>query len=528
MDVIIDQEDYRRLRNNDFQQLYAHNLTPYPHKFIDSSYQKMSVLQMCNKYNDIIKPGEHLDHDIHKIYIIVRIYSRRNASKKLIFMDGHEEGVKVQIMANLQKYIYAIDGLTLTSIEHFNLMTSIIRYGDLVGFAGIPCKTKMGELSLLVHHMELLSPCLQMLPPRTYENDDGKIVSGLQNTEVRYKQRYLDLIINEENLATFKKRSIIIKTIRNFLDNDLGLMEVDTPILNPTVGGASAKPFETFSIDYDCPMFMRIAPELYLKMLIVGGFKGVYEIGKQFRNESNDLTHNSEFTSLEYYIQNCDYNDLITQCEKLLTHIIETINDKSLIIQYDGKYIDFTAPFKRLDMIDTLEKLTNTKLPIDLSTEEAREFLDILCIKLNVECTAPRTTGRLLDKLVGHFIEPLCINPTFIIGHPKIMSPLAKGDRNGTNRAERFELFVNGKELANAYTELNDPIIQLETFQSQAKDKTLGDIEAMSVDAGFIKALEYGLPPTGGFGMGIDRLVMLLTNNTSIREVILFPTMKSI
>lgn len=369
--------------------------------------------------------------------------------------------------------------------------------------------------------------CKALLPPSSHKDKDGNIVSGLTNQEVRFRQRYLDLMINESNLEIFKTRSKIIKEIRKYLDDTLDLMEVETPVLNIGVGGAAAKPFQTESNDYKCPLFMRIAPELSLKMLIVGGFNGVYELGKQFRNESNDQTHNSEFTSLEFYIQNHDYHDLMNICEDMMTKIVRNVKN-TLLIQYGDKMIDFTPPFKRLDMIDTLEREAKITLPTDLTTNEARENLDKICHDLKVDCSNPRTTPRLLDKLVGKYVEPLCINPTFITGHPQIMSPLAKLDRNGSCRTERFELFINSTEYSNAYTELNDPNIQLQNFQAQVKDKDMGDDEAMPIDNDFVRALEHGLPPTGGFGLGIDRFVMLLTNNSNIREILFFPTMKPI
>ena len=523
-----EQEKYKLFRQQDIQRLNDAGYSTYPHKFCpdihnydtnDTKYRytQRDIVKYRAMYNEVLNPGDHLDVKDDYTYLIGRIYTIRVASKKLIFIDIHQEGYKVQVMANFKMY--------LNGDDHFNLMTSVFRIGDLVGVAVIPAKTRKGELSLIPHQMALLAPCLLMLPVRSYEDAEGNMISGLQNKEIRFRQRYLDLIINEENLRNFHKRSQIIKNVRRYLENSLNLIEVDTPILNPNVGGAIAKPFETYSADYNCQMFMRIAPELYLKMLIVGGFKGVFEIGKQFRNEANDQTHNCEFTSLEYYIQNCDFNDLMEQCESMLHQVVKVVNG-SMVVEYDGKNIDFTPPYKKLDMLSTLEEHTGLVLPKDLSTDEARIFLDEACAKLEVDCSPPRTTARLLDKMVGQYIEPQCINPTFITGHPQIMSPLAKWDRNGTCRTERFELFVNGTELANAYTELNDPAIQLDRFSAQAKDKTMGDDEAMAVDTGFVKALEYGLMPTGGFGMGIDRLVMFLTNNTSIREIILFPTMK--
>lgn len=333
------------------------------------------------------------------------------------------------------------------------------------------------------------------------------------------------MMINPSVYQTFRKRSQIQMELEVFLQIALGLIKVDTPILTPSAGGATAKPFVTHSNDYSCDLFLRIAPELYLKRLIVAGFPGVYEIGKQFRNESNDLTHNSEFTSLEYYMQNVDYFGLMEQCEAMLVHVVSRVNG-SLTVGYAGKQIDFTPPFKRLDMLDALAEYAEIKVPDDLSTKAARDYLDGECVRLGVECSEPRTTARLLDKLVAEFVESRCVNPTFIVGHPKIMSPLAKPDRNGTQRTERFELFVNGTELANAYTESNNPEIQRQNFMAQASAKADGDDEAMMFDSEFVESLEYGLPPTGGFGMGVDRLTMFLTDNTSIREVILFPTMK--
>ncbi len=529
-----DQLSFTVIRENDIQKMISAGISPYPHKFNPNDhkyntdeniykYYSTNVEDYNNKYK-YLSNGQHIDNEY--IYMIGRIYFIRKASKKLIFIDLHEEGNKVQVMANYKQY--------LNGEQDFFLKISVLREGDLIGVAGIPGKSQKGELSIIPHQISILAICKHVLPLKNYINEQGELVSGLLNQEIRYRQRYLDLIINEDNLKIFIKRSKIIKSIRRFLDDELKLYEVDTPILNPTVGGAIAKPFVSHSKDYDCPLFMRIAPELSLKMLIIGGFRGVYEVGKQFRNESNDLTHNCEFTSLEFYIQNHDYNDLMTICENLLSNILQSCNDNDnkYKIIYDGKQIDFTPPYKRLDMINTLEQQANIKLPDNLESDEALEFLDKKCRELGVECSAPRTTPRLLDKLVGAYVEPLCVNPTYITGHPQIMSPLAKWDRSNINtgltRTERFELFINCTELANAYTELNDPSVQIELFKKQAIDKLHGDDEAMICDINFVTALEYGLIPTGGFGLGIDRLVMLLTGNTSIREIILFPTMKPI
>lgn len=524
-DTISEQRAYAILRENDTQTLMNNGINPYPHKFDPNinqygitKYQKMSVCDITTKYQHLVKE-EVLDSEDDYIYLIGRVYLIRRISKKLIFIELHQEGSNIQIMINSRYY--------KNGENHYNIVNSCIRTGDWIGVAGMMTRTKTGELSVISHRTDILSMCKALLPPSSHKDKDGNIVSGLTNQEVRFRQRYLDLMINESNLEIFKTRSKIIKEIRKYLDDTLDLMEVETPVLNIGVGGAAAKPFQTESNDYKCPLFMRIAPELSLKMLIVGGFNGVYELGKQFRNESNDQTHNSEFTSLEFYIQNHDYHDLMNICEDMMTKIVRNVKN-TLQIQYGDKIIDFTPPFKRLDMIDTLEREAKITLPTDLTTNEARENLDKICHDLKVDCSNPRTTPRLLDKLVGKYVEPLCINPTFITGHPQIMSPLAKLDRNGSCRTERFELFINSTEYSNAYTELNDPNIQLQNFQAQVKDKDMGDDEAMPIDNDFVRALEHGLPPTGGFGLGIDRFVMLLTNNSNIREILFFPTMKPI
>lgn len=510
----IDQDSYKKMR---LEELGDFN---YPHKYTfeghDKIYEKITIEKYIDLYQDKLEKGFH--DDVGEYFqMIGRVMFIRKASKKLLFIDVVEQNSKIQIMANAKLY--------LEDVEKFKNIISKIRIGDMIGFSGIPARTKMGELSLIPYNIELLSPCLYMIPQRTVVVDD-KEISGLSNPEVRFRQRYLDMIVNS-NINVFKKRSNIIKFVRRFLEDELEITEVETPILNLNVGGATARPFETKSFDYKCPMFMRIAPELYLKMLIIGGFRGVYELGKQFRNESNDLTHNSEFTSLEFYLQNHDYYDLMNICENLFQYLFEKLG-MDYEIEYDGKKINMKPPFKKIDMIKELESKTGEIFPKDLSTTEAKEFLDNICKLNKVECKSPRTSARLLDKLVGHFIEVDCINPTFIINHPLVMSPLAKKHRDNEYLTERFELFVNGTELANAYTELNIPSDQLERFEEQSKDKACGDDEAMSKDMDFVKALEYGLVPTGGFGLGIDRLVMLLTNKVSIREVILFPTMKPI
>ena len=472
-----------------------------------------------NPYPAKLYPVDHLSKEIKtkfsenkKVVIAGRIMSRRiqgNAS----FAEILDSQGKIQVYFNRD---VICEG---ENKDKYNIIyKKLLDIGDIIGIEGELFTTKVGEKTVLVKDFNLLNKSLRPLPlPK--EDSDGKTYDEFNDTEQRYRQRYVDLIVNPHVKETFIKRTRIINLIRDFLNNK-GYLEVETPILQTIPGGANARPFITHHNTLDIPLYLRIADELFLKRLIVGGFDAVYEFSRDFRNEGMDKNHNPEFTILELYVAYKDYFWMMELTESLLEKVCIELNGNSSI-NFDSKKISFKKPFKRISIYDAIKKYTG----YDISNMQEDELRDI-CNKMNIEITDQMGEGKLIDAIFGNKCEKEIINPTFITDYPKSMSPLTKEHRDNSNLTERFELIINGMEIANAYSELNDPIDQLTRFEEQLKLSKKGDEEAMFIDKDFVRSLEYGMPPTSGIGIGIDRLIMLMTDNTSIQEVLFFPQMK--
>ena len=440
-----------------------------------------------------------------------RVMSRRIMGKAS-FMELQDSKGRIQVYVNRDELCPDEDKTLYNEV-----FKKLLDIGDFVGVTGFVFRTQTGEISIHAKSLKLLSKSLKPLP--IVKQKDGVTYDAFDDPELRYRQRYVDLIVNDGVKDTFLKRATIVKTLRSVLD-EAGYTEVETPTLQAIAGGASARPFITHFNALNIPMYMLIATELYLKRLIVGGFEGVYEIGKNFRNEGMDRNHNPEFTCMELYVQYKDYNWMMCFTEQLLEKICVAVNGTT-DVTIDGKTVSFKAPYRRLPILDAIKEKTGYVLN-GMSEDEIRE----VCKKLEMEIDDTMGKGKLIDEIFGEFCEGTFIQPTFITDYPVEMSPLTKMHRSKPGLTERFELMVNGKELANAYSELNDPIDQEERFMEQMRLADKGDDEAMIIDQDFLRALQYGMPPTSGIGIGIDRLVMLMTAHSYIQDVLLFPQMR--
>ena len=488
------------IRRNSLNELRAMGIDPYP-----------AAEYVTNAFSTDIKAEFKDEDEPRAVSVAGRIMSRR-VMGKASFVELQDSKGRIQV------YITRDDICPEENKDMYNVVFKrLLDLGDIIGIEGFVFRTQMGEISIHAKKLTVLSKSLKPLPIVKYK--DGVAYDKFDDPELRYRQRYVDLIVNDGVKETFLKRSIIVKTMRAVMD-EAGYTEVETPILQSIAGGASARPFITHHNSLDIDLYMRIATELYLKRLIVGGFEGVYEIGKNFRNEGMDKNHNPEFTCMELYVQYKDYNWMMDFTEKMLERICIAVNGCSETV-IDGKTISFKAPFRRLPILDAIKEKTGYDLN-GKSEEEIRE----VCKALNMEIDETMGKGKLIDEIFGEFCEGTYIQPTFITDYPVEMSPLTKMHRSKPGLTERFELMVNGKELANAYSELNDPLDQEERFKEQMRLADKGDDEAMIIDQDFLRALQYGMPPTSGIGIGIDRLVMLMTGNAFIQEVLFFPQMR--
>ncbi len=464
-----------------------------------------------NAFSTEIKADYQDGGEKREVVIAGRMMTRR-VMGKASFVELQDSKGRIQV------YITRDDICPDENKDLYNVVFKrLLDIGDFIGVRGFVFKTQTGEISVHAQSLTLLSKALKPLPIVKYK--DGVAYDKFDDPELRYRQRYVDLIVNDGVKDTFLQRATVLRTLRKVLD-EAGYTEVETPTLQAIAGGASARPFITHFNALNTDMYMRIATELYLKRLIVGGFEGVYEIGKNFRNEGMDRNHNPEFTCMELYVQYKDYNWMMSFTEKLLETICIAVNG-SAEREIDGQVISFKAPYRRLPILDAIKEKTG----YDLNGKNEDEIREI-CKKLDMEVDESMGKGKLIDEMFGEFCEGTFIQPTFITDYPVEMSPLTKMHRSKPGLTERFELMVNGKELANAYSELNDPIDQEERFREQMKLADKGDDEAMIIDQDFLRALQYGMPPTSGIGIGIDRLVMLMTGKTFIQEVLFFPQMK--
>ena len=493
--------EQEQLRRNSLQALRDLGINPYPAEKFDVS---ANAAQIAAEFD--AEPSK-----FEAVTIAGRIMSRRIMGSASFFELQDHTG-------RIQVYIRRDDICPEGDPTLYNtVFKKLLDIGDFIGVEGFAFRTNTGELSVHCRKFTVLSKSIRPLP--IVKEKDGQQFDALTDPEVRYRQRYVDLVVNPKVRDVFAKRAKIIATMREYF-NQHGCLEVETPILQPIPGGASARPFITHHNALDIDFYMRIATELYLKRLIVGGFDGVYEFGKNFRNEGMDRTHNPEFTCMEIYIAYKDYRWMMEFTENMLERIALAVNGTTEV-EIDGKQISFKTPFRRLTMTDAIREKTG----YDITGQSETELREA-CKRLNVEIDDTMGKGKLIDAIFGQYCEEDLVQPTFICDYPIEMSPLCKRHRDNQDLTERFELFVAGKELCNAYSELNDPIDQLERFQEQMRLSERGDDEAMFIDMDFVRALEYGMPNCSGMGMGIDRLTMFMTGQTSIQDVLFFPTMR--
>ncbi|MDX1830319.1 MAG: lysine--tRNA ligase [Lutibacter sp.] len=488
------------IRRESLQKLRELGINPYPAKEFKTTATIDEILTNFKKFegNEVILAG--------------RMMSRR-VMGKASFAELKDASGRMQIYINRDELCETDDKTMYNSV-----FKKLLDMGDIIGIKGEVFKTKVGEISVNLKELTLLSKSLRPLPV-VKTDAEGNIHDAFSDAEQRYRQRYVDLIVNDHVKETFIKRTKITNSIREFF-NSRGYLEVETPILQPIPGGAAAKPFITHHNALDIPLYLRIANELYLKRLIVGGFDAVYEFSKDFRNEGMDRTHNPEFTVMELYVAYKDYNWMMKMTEDLLEKVAKDSNGTTEV-QIGENKVSFKAPYPRVPILEAIKTHTG----YDVSGMNETELREV-CEKVGIEVDETMGIGKMIDELFGEKCEHTYIQPTFITDYPKEMSPLTKEHRSNPALTERFELMVNGKELANAYSELNDPIDQKERFEEQLKLSEKGDDEAMFIDQDFIRALEYGMPPTSGIGIGIDRLVMFMTNSSSIQDVLFFPQMK--
>ena len=497
---ILELSEQEIVRRQSLQELRNMGIDPYP-----------AAEFPTNAYTDEIK--ENFKEDENREVVIAGRMMTRRVMGKASFVELQDSKGRIQV------YITRDDICPGEDKDLYNkVFKKLLDIGDIIGVKGFVFKTQTGEISVHAKEITLLSKSIKPLPVVKYK--DGVAYDKFDDPEMRARQRYVDLVVNDGTKDTFLKRAIVLRTMRKFFDEH-GYTEVETPILQSIAGGASARPFITHFNALNVDMYMRIATELYLKRLIVGGFDGVYEIGKNFRNEGMDKSHNPEFTCMELYVPYKDYNWMMKFTEELLETICIAVNGKPEVTYPDGKVISYKAPFRRLPILDAIKEKTGFDCN-GKSEEEIREF----CLSKEMEVDETFGKGKLIDELFGEFCEGTYIQPTFITDYPVEMSPLTKMHRSKPGLTERFELMINGKECANAYSELNDPIDQEQRFVDQMKLADKGDDEAMIIDHDFLRALQYGMPPTSGIGIGIDRLVMLMTANEFIQEVMLFPQLK--